>query len=130
MHLRATRKDEYLPKTHPLSNAIARCLTPRRASVSCAVGICVAVLAPVGLLVGFGFPTGMRLVNAHDRRPTPWFWGINGASGVLASVMAVACSIAFGITTSLFISAACYLLVVPAAWRIGVAAPPAPAREA
>ena len=25
----------------------------------------------------------MRLVEAVDRQPTPWFWGINGAAGVL-----------------------------------------------
>jgi hypothetical protein len=76
---------------------------------------CVAVIAPAGLLMGFAFPTGMRLISAVDRRPTPWFWGINGAAGVLASVLAVATSIALGINTTLAIGAVCYLLLIPTA---------------
>src|SRR5439155_8790487 len=31
-------------------------------------------IVPAGILMGFGFPTGMRLVNGIDTRPTPWFW--------------------------------------------------------
>ena len=34
------------------------------------------------LLMGFGFPTGMRLVSTINARPMPWFWGINGGAGV------------------------------------------------
>ncbi len=74
-------------------------------------GLCILVLLPAGLLMGFGFPTGMRLVSAISEGPTPWFWGINGAAGVLASGIAVVTSIAFGIDTTLRIGAVCYLLV-------------------
>ena len=65
--------------------------------------------------MGFGFPTGMRLVSAVDRQPTPWFWGINEAAGVLASVLAVAMSIARGISATLTVGAVCYLLLIPTA---------------
>src|SRR6266496_89767 len=74
-------------------------------------GFCVLVLAPAGFLMGFGFPTGMRLVCAISTGPTPWFWGINGAAGVLAASVAVVTSIAFSIDTTLRIGAACYLLI-------------------
>ena len=74
-------------------------------------GLCVLVLAPAGLLMGFGFPTGMRLVSAINTGPMPWFWGINGGAGVLAASVAVVTSIAFSIDTTLRIGAACYLLV-------------------
>jgi len=80
----------------------------------------VLVLAPAGFLMGFGFPTGMRLVGEIDRRPMPWFWGINGAGGVLAASVAVLTSMAFSIDTSLQVGGVCYLLLVlPAAglWR-------------
>lgn len=78
-------------------------------------GLCVLVLAPAGLLMGFGFPTGMRLAGAISTGPTPWFWGVNGAAGVLAASVAVVTSIAFGIDATLRIGAACYLLVgIPA----------------
>jgi hypothetical protein len=89
--------------------------------------VCVAVIAPAGLLMGFGFPTGMNFITAVDRRPTPWFWGINGASGVLASTVAVACSVAYGIGATLALGAVCYLLLIPAAWVLGFPRPaPAP----
>ncbi|WGS18710.1 hypothetical protein [Bradyrhizobium sp. ISRA463] len=74
-------------------------------------GFCVLVVAPAGLLMGFGFPTGMRLVSAISTGPTPWFWGINGAAGVLAASVAVVTSIAFSIDTTLRIGAVCYLLI-------------------
>jgi hypothetical protein len=74
-------------------------------------GLCVLVLAPAGLLMGFGFPTGMRLVSAISTTPTPWFWGINGAAGVLAASLAVATSVAVSIDATLRVGAACYLLV-------------------
>ena len=75
--------------------------------------LCIVTIAPAGLLLGFGFPTGIRLVSAIDRRPTPWFWGVNGAAGTLASTVAVVTSIAFGIGTTLTIGAACYVLLIP-----------------
>jgi hypothetical protein len=71
----------------------------------------VLVIAPLGLLMGFGFPTGMRLVNAVDPRPTPWFWAINGAAGVLAASIALAVNIAFSINVSIWLGAACYALI-------------------
>ena len=74
-------------------------------------GLCVLVLAPAGLLMGFGFPTGMRLVSAIKLDPTPWFWGINGAAGVLAASIAVVTSVAVSIDATLRVGAACYLLV-------------------
>jgi hypothetical protein len=56
----------------------------------------------------------MKLVEAVDPQPTPWFWGINGATGVLASVLAVMLSMAFGIRVTLSVAAVCYLCLIPA----------------
>jgi len=74
-------------------------------------GLCVLVLAPAGFLMGFGFPTGIRLVSTINAGPLPWFWGINGAAGVLAGSIAVLTSIAFGIDTTLRLGALCYFLL-------------------
>jgi hypothetical protein len=71
--------------------------------------IALIMIIPVGLLMGFGFPTGMRLVSTIDTRPTPWFWAINGAAGVLAASIAVAVSITFSINVCIWIGADCYL---------------------
>ena len=77
--------------------------------------VCVAVILPAGSLMGFGFPIGMRLATAVDARATPWFWGVNGAAGVLAAGLAVACSIGASIDTTVRVGAICYLLLVPIA---------------
>ncbi len=81
--------------------------------------LCVLVIVPGGVLMGWGFPTGMRLVSRIDPTPTPWFWAINGAAGVLASSLAVALSIAMGINTTLIVGGICYLLLIPAVLILG-----------
>ena len=50
-------------------------------------GLCVLVLAPAGLLMGFGFSTGMRLVSTISTGPMPWFWGINGGAAFSPRVL-------------------------------------------
>jgi hypothetical protein len=82
------------------------------------VGISLLAIMPLGFLLGFAFPTGMRLVSAIDTQPTPWFWGINGATGVLASVLGVMFSMSFGINVTMLIAAACYLLLIPASFAL------------
>ncbi|MGC1294461.1 MAG: hypothetical protein WA869_05415 [Alloacidobacterium sp.] len=82
------------------------------------IGISVAAIMPLGFLLGFAFPTGMRLVEAVDGEPTPWFWGINGATSVVASVLGVVLSMSLGIGTTMLISAACYLLLIPTSFAL------------
>jgi hypothetical protein len=77
--------------------------------------ISLLIVMPVGFLMGFAFPTGMLLVENVDREPTPWFWGINGATGVLASVLAVVIGMSFGINVTMFMAGLCYLALIPTA---------------
>jgi hypothetical protein len=86
--------------------------------LSVRIAVSVAAIMPLGFLLGFAFPTGMRLLEAVDRQPTPWFWGINGATGVLASVLGVMFSMALGIHVTMLLSALCYLLLIPAAFAL------------
>ncbi len=92
------------------------------------IGISLAAILPLGFLLGFAFPTGIRLVSAIDTQPTPWFWGINGATGVLASVLGVMISMSFGINVTMLISAACYLLVIPTSFALVALVPRIAAR--
>jgi hypothetical protein len=89
------------------------------ASANLVVRSIVSLLAivPSGFLMGFGFPTGMEIANSIDSRPTPWFWAVNGAAGVLAAGLAVTVSIQFGISATLWIGAAFYFMLGP----VGVA---------
>jgi hypothetical protein len=82
------------------------------------IGISLAAIMPLGFLLGFAFPTGMRLVEAADKKPTPWLWGINGATGVLASVLGVMLSMSFGINLTLLISATCYFVLIPVSFAL------------
>jgi hypothetical protein len=83
------------------------------ATLTARAAVSVLSITPAGLLLGFGFPTGMRLIAAIDPRPAPWFWGINGAAGVLASISAIAVSLALGIKATLILGALCYFLLIP-----------------
>lgn len=71
----------------------------------------IAVILPAGVLMGFGFPTGLSLTEKFDTRATSWFWGINGAAGVLGSSLAIAFNISLGIDKTLLIASACYALL-------------------
>ncbi len=82
------------------------------------IAISLAAVMPLGFLLGFAFPTGMRLVQAVDGEPTPWFWGINGATGVLASVLAVMLSMAFGINVTMLLAAVFYAGLIPVSFAL------------
>lgn len=74
----------------------------------------VMVILPVGFLMGFGFPTGMLLVG-EESRATPWFWGINGAAGVLGGVLAMFINLPYGLNMTLTMGGLCYFfLIIPA----------------
>jgi hypothetical protein len=77
--------------------------------------VSLTAIVPSGVLMGFGFPTGIEIVNAIDSRPTPWFWAVNGAAGVLAAGVAVLVSIHAAISTTFWCGASCYLLLGPVA---------------
>ncbi|MBT8472643.1 MAG: hypothetical protein HKP25_10600 [Marinicaulis sp.] len=70
--------------------------------------ISVAIIVPLGILLGYGFPTGIRLVEQTQSRATAWLWGVNGAAGVLGSALAIAFNIAFGIDKTLILGGLCY----------------------
>lgn len=96
---------------HPLvSRVIAAtivCDQPRKILLS------VAMIAPMGVLLGFFFPTGMRLFARISERDIPWFWAMNGTFGVLCSAVAVFISIFIGVSVNFYLSAACYLATLP-----------------
>jgi len=73
--------------------------------------IAIAFIAPLSCALGLWFPIGMRLVGRHSRQIAAWMWGVNGACGVLASIVAVMVSIWSGIHTNLLIAAASYALL-------------------
>ena len=83
------------------------------------VGITVALLAPIGLLLGTAMPAGLsRLASVHPQA-VPWAWGVNGVTSVVASVLAVVVAITLGFTAVTLLALLCYLVAVAhvALWR-------------
>jgi hypothetical protein len=80
--------------------------------------VCLAMIAPAGVLMGFWFPTGIRLCARIDSRITPWLWAINGAAGVMASSLVFLVSIATSLRHSMWIGAAAYALLAGVGPRI------------
>jgi hypothetical protein len=76
--------------------------------------IVVSVLAifPVGILMGFFFPTGMRLAKSIALEETPWYWALNGIFGVLCSALAVFISLYVEVSANFYIASICYGAVV------------------
>jgi hypothetical protein len=76
------------------------------------IGITLALLVPLGFVMGFPFPLGIRLLKEIKRaRHIPWAWGVNGVSSVLGSAFTVTTAIHFGFTEALLFGALSYFLV-------------------
>jgi hypothetical protein len=76
--------------------------------------VAVMMLSPLGLFMGMAFPLGMKIAQRNAGHMTPWFWGVNGATSVLASVLAIAVSLFFSISAAFWAGVACYVLSVGA----------------
>jgi hypothetical protein len=72
----------------------------------------IATLFPMGIVLGFFFPTGLKLLKQSTDQDMPWYWALNGIFGVLCSALGVFISIYFGISMNFIISSVCYGLVV------------------
>jgi hypothetical protein len=69
-----------------------------------------ALLTPAGFLMGMPFPLAMTVAARTQPTLTPWFWGINGAASVCASVITVAIASSLGIATAWWTGVACYVV--------------------
>jgi len=72
----------------------------------------VFLLLPLGLLMGMPLPLGIKLVDMWASILIPWVWGVNGATSVLASVLAMAIAITFGFSIALIVGQTAYLLAM------------------
>jgi predicted membrane-bound spermidine synthase len=72
----------------------------------------VVMVAPLGFLMGFPFPLGIRSLNKTNlEKYIPWMWGINGVGSVLGSAMTITLAISFGFTQAFLVGAGCYFVV-------------------
>ncbi|MBI4406156.1 MAG: hypothetical protein HY537_18500, partial [Deltaproteobacteria bacterium] len=67
-------------------------------------------IGPLGIALGYFFPTALRLVAQYDQTMVPWAWGINAAFTVLGSIVAVIIAQFSGISTLFGIAGISYVL--------------------
>jgi hypothetical protein len=74
------------------------------------MGLTTLVLAPIGFLMGLPFPSGIQRLSSQNNHPMliPWIWAVNGATSVVASILASLLVLTFGLHLVLQIGAVCY----------------------
>ncbi len=72
----------------------------------------IALVAVPGFFMGWLLPLGMTYFTIRDPRLGSWYWAINGATSVLASILAAAISVICGIQTTLIVGSSAYLLAL------------------
>ncbi len=70
------------------------------------------VIFPLGFLMGFPFPTGIRLLDQGEKRIIPWAWATNAFSSVINSIFALIVAFWGGYNLVLILAAGGYLLAL------------------
>ena len=92
------------------------------------VVIALAVIAPLGVMLGMPFPIGLGVVAGEAPGLVPWAWGINGFFTVIGTILALMLAMMFGFLAVLILAGLCYLAAgLALAWTGSGAAPGAPA---
>jgi hypothetical protein len=83
------------------------------------IAAAIAMLGPMGFFMGMAFPLGLELAAERSDALTPWLWGINGATSVCASVLALAIALTWGISVVFWCGFTCYVVALGAYARAG-----------
>lgn len=81
------------------------------------IALSVVMLSPLAMLMGMPLPLGIKTIRPQAAALIPWAWGVNGATSVFGSVLAVSLAINFGYNALLLAGAGVYILaaiVLPA----------------
>lgn len=74
------------------------------------VAMVIALIAPLGVLMGMPFPIGIAIVARAGPESVPWMWGINGGTTVLGSLLAIIVAMGWGFTLVLTLAAVGYII--------------------
>jgi len=76
------------------------------------ISLTLLLLAPLGILLGMPFPTGIKAVSRSSQAFIPWAWGVNGFFTVIGSVTALIAGMIAGFKVVILLAAGCYLLAM------------------
>jgi len=83
----------------------------------------IAVLAPMAFVMGFCFPTGIRVLASDRQAWVPWAYGVNGAASVLGSVLAVCLAMTLGFSNVQWVAAGLYVIAALLMRRMAASPP-------
>jgi spermidine synthase len=70
--------------------------------------VAVTLIAPAGILMGMPMPAGIRGLARRAPDLIPWAWGVNGATSVTGSVLALVVALLGGFTATFLLGAMAY----------------------
>jgi hypothetical protein len=73
------------------------------------IAITVLLLAPVALVMGMPFPSGLALLSRRAGPLVPWAFGVNGGASVIASVIGILVAMAAGFSAAFLLAGLAYL---------------------
>lgn len=88
-----------------------------RAPLPLRIAGALAVLAPLGLLMGVAFPKGLQWVAAERAAWLPMAWSVNGFTSVIGAVLAALVSLSWGYSVVLACGGAAYLIALLCIWK-------------
>jgi hypothetical protein len=77
-------------------------------------------IAPLAILMGIPFPSGLAWLEQKRGDLVPWAWAVNGCASVIAAVLAAILTLGYGYRLVLLIGAGAYLvafLMFPSKWH-------------
>src|SRR5215813_1438728 len=86
---------------------------PLWARIACAI----VLIAPLGLVMGMPFPSGLRQTGSGSLPAPPFYWGLNGIMSVIGSITTVFVALMWGFQAAMLVGSACYLLAALASRR-------------
>jgi len=82
-------------------------------SLGLKISFSLGLIFPLGFLMGFPFPTGIRLLERTNSRLIPWAWSANAFSTVTNSILAHLIALSAGYNAVLILAAGGYLFALP-----------------
>ncbi len=86
-------------------------------SLSARVLVAMAFIAPLGVLMGVPFPSGLRKTGQGSLPAPPFYWGLNGILSVIGSVTTVFVALLYGFQAAMLVGCGCYVIAALTAQR-------------
>ena len=81
------------------------------------IAVAIVLIAPLGLVMGMPFPSGLRRTGSGSLPAPPFYWGLNGIMSVIGSITTVFVALMAGFQAAMLMGSACYIVAALASTR-------------